>query len=314
MTKLRTDTRAAENITAKIIADSVNPDGIRLTTFLLTYPRFIHSELMTHRVLSRNSSSSRAIPILAVMKAVWHNPAMPVYWGSRKKGMQAGEELTGVRLWLAEKMWRWARLPALAVAGMAHLLGLHKQVANRLLEPWTYMTTLVSATEWVNFFRLRTFGAQPEFMLLARKMLAAYMQRTPRKLVWGEWHFPDPEFECQLMAAAGQLEAALDLAAAKAARTSYTAFHKELDAKTAQRIHNQMADERHMSPFEHTARAVAHDKDCGNFKGWKQYRKDFTGEAGDENPGATLDRLWEQVKAEHPELVERITLVEEDEA
>src|SRR4051812_11787989 len=80
-------------IKAEIIADSLNPSGSRLTTFILEYPRFVHAELMTHRMFSKNAASSRAIPIEKMIQQVIDNPAMPVWWGKNQSGMQAKEEL-----------------------------------------------------------------------------------------------------------------------------------------------------------------------------------------------------------------------------
>jgi thymidylate synthase ThyX len=84
-------------ISAKIIADSISESeyGDRITTFELEYPRFIHGELMTHRLFSRNAASSRAIPINKMMDQVLTAPAMPVEWGLNKSGMQAEEMLKG---------------------------------------------------------------------------------------------------------------------------------------------------------------------------------------------------------------------------
>lgn len=299
---LNFDTKAAGNIKAVVVADSVNPHGHRLMTYLMTYPRFIHSELMTHRVLSRNSSSSRAIPIRTIMKEVLTNPALPVYWGGHKKGMQAGEELTGISRWLAEKLWRWGRFPAVALAFIADKLGLHKQISNRLMEPWMYMTVLVSATEWTNFFKLRLFNAQPEFMVLARKALIARTNSVPVKRKFGEWHFPDETNGCRYLLECGSEDMAMARAAAKAARTSYTQFAEELRASTASRIHDAMARDGHMSPFEHTARAVEDDKDCGNFKGWCQYRKVFPNEAGAAMEEDFFATMLQHVLEENPEL------------
>ena len=83
----------AGQMEVKVIADSISESGKRITTFQLKYPRFIHSEVMTHRVFSRNASSSRAIPVKKMIEQVRNNPAMPIHWGANQSGMQAKNEL-----------------------------------------------------------------------------------------------------------------------------------------------------------------------------------------------------------------------------
>ena len=156
-------------ITAKIIADSISViTGIRLTTMELSYHRYIHSEFMTHRMFSRNASSSRAIPIKKLLEQVKNDPMMPIHWGSNKPGMQAGEELKGEDLHVAQREWINAANNAVDTASHLQELGLHKQIANRLLEPFLAIKVVVTATEWENFFKLRIHkDAQPEIQELA---------------------------------------------------------------------------------------------------------------------------------------------------
>lgn len=130
----------------RILLDSINTSGDRLTTFQITYPRFVHCELMTHRVFSRNSSSSRAIPIEKMIEQVENDPVIPVYWGKNQRGMQATEELTGVVRERAIEKWLDARDCAVDHAREMHLNCVHKQIVNRILEPWMWITVLVSAT------------------------------------------------------------------------------------------------------------------------------------------------------------------------
>jgi len=135
-------------ITAKVIEDSVaESNGVRLTTLQLQYPRFIHAEFMTHRVFSRNASSSRAIPVAKVIEQVRTDPAMPIHWGKNQPGMQANEELQGDERAQAIRQWKLAAERAADCANIMNTLGVHKQVANRLLEPFQYMHVIVTATE-----------------------------------------------------------------------------------------------------------------------------------------------------------------------
>jgi hypothetical protein len=177
-------------IEVKIIKDSYNADlKSRLTTFELVYPRFIHGELMTHRMFSRNAASSRAIPIDKVIELLQTNPAMPVHWGKNQSGMQANTEIDNIEG--AKLLWLAARDSAITHAIVMRDMGLHKQIVNRILEPYQLMKTIVTATEFNNWFWLRAHpDAQPEIKELAEKMLHVYEQSTPQELFEGEWHVP----------------------------------------------------------------------------------------------------------------------------
>lgn len=257
-------------ISARVIEDSVGPTGARLTTFVLTYPRFIHSEFLTARVFSRNSASSRAIPTWKMIKAVLSDPATPVSWGSAKAGMQAGPELAGARRYLARSVWLLSRLAAAAACWSLTKVGCHKQVANRVIEPYAWMTTLVTATDWGNFFNLRAHpDAQPEFQALAYEMLEAYVRSWPRELAAGEWHLP---FSDQLILQLG-LEKCLKVSTARAARLSYLTFDGKIDVDKDCELHDRLLASGHMSPFEHAAEAMPDDTHYGNLRGFRQYRK-----------------------------------------
>ena len=179
-------------ITAKVIEDSISPDGIRLTTLELYYPRFIHAELMTHRVLSRNASSSRATPVKVFTEQIRNNPAFFVSVGMNKPGMQAREEAPQELKDKFEQEWREL---GNIVAGFCERWGteykLHKQVANRALEPWQHIKVLVTATDWDNFFTLRDHpDAQPEIHELAIQMKLAMGGSIIRGLTYKDWHLP----------------------------------------------------------------------------------------------------------------------------
>lgn len=177
-------------IKATIIADSVSAHtGQRITTFELEYHRFIHSELMTHRQFSRNAASSRAIPIDKMIELVENNTAYPIHWGENQSGMQAKDE--EVDITRAKEYWLQARNNAVYVAKCMRTLGLHKQIVNRILEPFQMMKTLVTATSFDNFFNLRCHkDAQPEIKHLADLMYQAMQESTPEVLRAYEWHTP----------------------------------------------------------------------------------------------------------------------------
>ena len=179
-------------IKAEIVAHSKSSvNGKEIVTFSLEYPRFIHSELMTHRLFSRNAASSRAIPVAKMIDQVRNDPAMPVHWGKNQSGMQAKEELSGVNK--IDVMGEW-QLAAMNAADSAQFMadeGAHKQIVNRILEPFQMMKTVLTATEFDNFFWLRKHpDAQPEIKLLAEKMWEALEVSEAVELEPGEWHVP----------------------------------------------------------------------------------------------------------------------------
>lgn len=193
---------------ANIIADSVSPNGVRLTTFVVTFHRYVLAELNTHKMISKSSASSRAIPGKVMLERVRNNPAMPISWGSNQPGMQAGAELEGDvsdMLLMSDterqkqaapkqeafNRWLVARNSMMATVSKLTELGLHKQVANRLLEPFNWHTAILTATELDNFFWQRCDpAAQPEFKALADAMQYAYYMGDPAPLKAGQWHLP----------------------------------------------------------------------------------------------------------------------------
>ena len=184
-------------ITVKIIADSINLNGNRLTTFELEYPRFIHAEFMTHRLFSRNSASSRAIPVSKMIENIKTNIAMPIHWGKNQKGMQANEEhYAKVEIKKdvyesREVAWSFACKNAIEIAEAFDKAGYHKQIVNRLLEPFQNIKVICSATEYDNFFSLRLHpDAQPEIKELANQMYNALKQSDPKLLFDDEYHLP----------------------------------------------------------------------------------------------------------------------------
>lgn len=261
---------------AKIIADSICYNGKRLTTFELEYPRFVHSEFMTHRQISKNSASSRAIPIEKTIEQIRENPAMPVYWGKNQAGMTAKEELGGRELYEAKRIWLEARDQAIEHALKLSALGLHKQIANRILEPWVHMKVVATATEWDNYFHLRRHrDAQPEIRALANEMYLAYRQSTPKHLYDGEYHLPYVSDDDRKRY---ELEDCIKLSASLCAQVSYRKSDESLDK--ALLIYDKLVNSKpvHASPFEHQGRPLMFDTDSsGNFFGWEQYRQTIAG-------------------------------------
>lgn len=296
-------------IEAKIIADSISPDGDRITTYELQYPRFIHSELMTHRLFSRNAASSRAIPVEKMIEQVQNNPAMPVHWGKNQPGMQAEEEFSGITKDIVIGLWADAADNAASLAASMNSVGAHKQLVNRILEPFQWMKTIVTATEYDNFFWLRCHAdAQPEIKVLAEKMYEAMQGNTPSPLKYEDWHLPYVETYIPLGMCKAKysvngvsvsLEQALKVSASCCAQVSFRALDDGLEK--AERIYDRLVNSVpvHASPFEHQAKpmeyantddsfysegngvieqGVTHTDTSGNywsgnFKGWIQYRQ-----------------------------------------
>jgi len=195
-----TEVIGKNGISAKIVLDSVSAvTGDRLTTMEITYPRFILAEFNTHRMFSRNSASSRAIPFAKMQENL---TAVPVRFGQANKGMQdKGEDFDteihdpqhygGAFYDSAEGTWESAKHYAMYFSESFYNAGYHKQVYNRLTEPFQMMKTVVSATEWSNFFWLRDDdAADPSIAELARCMKEALGQSVPQELQAGQWHLP----------------------------------------------------------------------------------------------------------------------------
>lgn len=332
-------------IEATIICDSVSPQGKRLTTFKLRYPKFIHSEFMTHRVISRNASSSRAVPTKKLLEEVRDDAlrAGPVFWGKNQSGMQAVEELSDkkdghneLEFTLKEHepfdtgwgdtsfkehspksrvqwLWREAALRAVSHAEAMNKAGAHKQIVNRLLEPFSHINVVATATEWDNFFGLRLHkDAQPEMRALAIAMWNEYQGCVPRPLKPGEWHLPFVTDDCwkttTFILASEEYgtdekeirEMMIKVSVARCARVSYESFETgkrstvEEDLKLYDRLLG--AQPLHASPAEHQAMpdGEAHfmtfpwqgetlvsnrSDEWGNFKGWIQNRQLLSGQA-----------------------------------
>lgn len=294
-------------IEAKVICDSVSPQGHRLTTFKLRYPRFIHAEFMTHRMLSRNASSSRALPVAKLLEEAGDSGkmALPIKWGTEKRGMQSGDEIAGEDIEAAKEIILDAADYAVSTALALMRLGLHKSICNRYLEPFTHINVVATATEWMNFFGLRLdTAAEPTMRALAEAMWRAYGESKPFDMTFGQWHLPfmaDREYTVNR-------DNDIKVSVARCARVSYESFETGQRSTVDEdlRLYDKLvgAQPIHASPAEHQAtpdnalltfpadempkayyaginRSIgfAHPEQHGNFVGWRQYRKMLTGEA-----------------------------------
>lgn len=300
-----------EGISATVIADSINSAGDRITTIEWEAPRFILSELNTHKMIAKNAASSRAIPVKKMIENIRENPATPVYWGKNQPGMTAKEELSGLQLTSAKELWISAMYDATNFVATMDTLGLHKQIANRVIEPWQRAKGVLTATEWKNFLFLRDHpDAQPEFGELAHCIRDAFHYSEPMQLNHGEWHVPyvsveynrgssvsyfiDNDGEREYM----DVETAKMVSASCCAQVSYRKTDTSIEK--AKDIFRRLMTSQplHASPAEHQATPMMFVKDTGNdweagvshmdrnrnlwsamFKGWIQHRKLVPGEA-----------------------------------
>ncbi len=299
------------SISATIIADSINSNGIRLTTFELEYPRWILAEVNTHKILSKNTASSRAIPVERVLEQVDNSPAMPVEWGANNPGMVSKTMLDELKAKSAEMLWRAAAKAASSFARvMSDKFGLnvHKQLAGRLIETFTMSKTVLTGTEFANFFNLREHGdAQPEFYELAKCMRAARDLSIPTFLLNGQWHLPYVDLVDGKYYVSGtnvDLETAKQVSASCCAQVSYrkldTSVEKANDVFLKLKLSDPEYKNKHSSPVEHQATPIDPDAKSfdpstwpagvthvrrdgslwsGNLRGWVQFRQLIPNEA-----------------------------------
>lgn len=257
-------------ISAKIIADSITKQGDRLTTYILVFPRIILAEFNTHRMISKNSASSRAIPFQTMLKRVTEEPFIPIAFQKDHKGMQGSDYFEGDDLQRTHLYWEIAAEKAVNAAEELSRLGVTKQLCNRLLEPFLYHTVICTGSEWGNFFALRAHkDAEIHIADLAEKMLVAYNESIPKVLRPGEWHIPFGDtFDNDRLSEVENPGIPLPvnlvnfnllkvkIATARCARVSYLNFEGKDDYHADLRLYDQLIGSGHMSPAEHCARAM----------------------------------------------------------
>ena len=266
------------NIQATILADSINVAGIRLVTFHLRYPFALHHQFMTHRIFSRNGSSSRAIPVETLIDDVRNDPYIPEGLAANKAGMVPGDELDEETkmeiLRLHEEHRKFSILTALRISK----LGAHKQYANQYLNLHRHIDMVVSSTDWDNFLDQRMASdAREEIRVLAEIICSKLIDSDPRLLKDGEWHLPFILPEDRLVES---VDRCVGRSAARCARTSYKK-HDKSDATWDEdmTLYYRLIQMKHMSPLEHQAKADSRIRDLdirrsGNFLlGWVQHRK-----------------------------------------
>lgn len=268
-----------------VLADSIGHDSPRLLSIRAEYARFIHPEVLRHRPMSHSVASSRAIPTRRLLRRVIDNPAEPISWGRNQAGMQAGDELEGWRLAATRGAWHGAKWAALGCAWIAMKAGAHKQVVNRIIEPWTHTIEIVTATEeaWQNFFKLRIHeAADPTIHDLALRIRRQVDKSLPELLGWDKWHLPLVK---QREKENFPIEITRRISAARCARVSYL-NHDKSNPQIASDLElaDRLMRDHHWSPFEHQAKPdISYTVPIpggwkepqlhGNITGWVQFRK-----------------------------------------
>lgn len=288
-----------------ILASVGNDTAPPIYTIRLRYPRIIHGEIMTHRVFSRNARSSRAVPVQTMLNEVRNTPFVPWHWGRQQKGMQAGEdwdqpihfECDGVYFSGAtrEQLWLHARDTAADVAEAYMEADYHKQIPNRLLEPFSWMDTLITSTQWSNFLWLRDHeAAEPHLQDLARLVKDCIDEADPVQLPYRGWHLPyitnDDRAAAVVFAQEmcwSDIEVLQKISAARCARISYKPFDGDASYQRELERYDSLvkSDRVHASPTEHQAQSAPAIQTTSGIKfmdaklsgnlgpGWVQFRK-----------------------------------------
>ena len=266
--------------TVKIISDSLAKNGKRLTTFEVTYWRPILPEYNTHRVFSRNTSSSRAKPFLKRVEEAVKQTFVPEHWNAEKPGMVGGEEFNDtVKTLINNRIQKLADFTANYLLALDEDVkaytgyGIHKQYLNRYLEPFIGCTQLITSTEWDNWFKLRMASdAQPEIKDVACEMFYMLQENKPTILKEGQWHLP-------YISSAEMKQFDLDtlkrISVARCARISYKTYESGGVVEKDLELYNQLYKNGHMSPFEHIATPMSESNSYFNLKGWKSLRYDL---------------------------------------
>lgn len=259
-------------IECQVIADSVM-GGTRITSVQVKYPRFILPQLNTHRVFSRSTASSRAVPTAKLIEMVRNEPVVPVHWGQNQAGMVAEQQLDIGRAAAAESVWMEAAYFAANTAQLLADIGVHKQVVNRILEPFMWAETIITATEWDNFFKLRLADdAQPEIQALAKAIKKAMDESIAVERVAHLPYLRGDENDCLRWT----YEQRAKISAARCARVSYLNHNKQMPSVDEDfALADRLIEAGHMSPFDHQAmfnNGERYRNENRNFRDWKPYR------------------------------------------
>lgn len=253
------------NISSELILDSTCA-GSRVSTFVLTLPKYLLQELNTHKTINKNAGSSRALPVTKVEAM---SNFTPIYWSKNQPGMQGYDKIAIEDVPKATALWEEAKAFAKEQAKKLFSLGLHKQICNRLMEPFTMTQVIATSDAWTNFFVLRAWDdADPNFGYLSTLMLEQWLDGTPQALQRGEWHIPFLKEEDKLLSIEDQLKRSV----ARCARVSYLNFEGTNDLEKDRELHDKLIQGGHMSPFEHQVFADQFLKSGCYQQPWLAYR------------------------------------------
>lgn len=272
---------------AQVIADSISPLGVRLTTLEVTYPHAIHKDIMTHRRFSRSYKSFRAVPPEKIIAEVENDPFIPDDFASRVKGMGQGAALDSHDQQEVLGIWLAHRDHAVKTAREMLEYDLAKQQINFVLQDFAWITGIITATHWDNFWALRAdvldpaSPPRPEVNKIARMMKRAHTYSNPRLLEENEWHIPyvDPDeirddAKIRNILQPSRFQPWIKVSAGRCGRVSYLTHDGRRDPSADLVLHDRLLANGHMGPFEHQATPMIRSLGwSGNFWGWKQYRK-----------------------------------------
>jgi hypothetical protein len=260
-------------VSARVIADSISRAGARLTTMEVRLHRFVLPEFNTHRVFSRNVASSRATPVALSLNRAMHDPALPVSWGLEQAGMQGADGISAEEIKYAKELWLACRDTAVYHGRLLAKHHIHKSLVNRLLEPFLFVSLVVSSTEWGGFYEQRCSAlAQPEMRLAAERMRQAQKSSEPVLLDYDSWHMPYID-QAALEEFAEEPARLREISVARCARVSYRTFDGNVDYEADMALYRRLitAQPPHASPLEHVA-TPCRGSSLGNFIGWRQLR------------------------------------------
>lgn len=314
-------------IEAKSICDSINPQGSRLLTMYLRYPKFIHQESLRHRTLyihdclydpdfSFSVSSARAIPFSKLIQEIESDElrAKPEFWGSEQKGMSPGNELDPKAKEIAQLWWKRSALAAATNArSMAKSQGLsdampweipHKSIVNRIIEPYIHVNCLVTGTNrgWMNFFGLRLDrAADPTLQILAQNAWKTWNESQPKLLYPNEWHLPYIDSNIEPVGLSGELlQISIKISAARCARLSYLSFstNKLSTIEENLELYNKLIGGEiiHASPLEHQATPDTWDNTHVTFEMCNDYEKNHQNNWKNFHQSGNLGSGWRQYR------------------
>lgn len=252
---------------ARIERDSITQYGERVTTFVVTLPRIVLAELNTHKMISKSSASSRAIPVQKQIDRLNADPFHPVYWGKNQKGMQAERELSQHEINTATMIWDKAMRGNIDAAKELMDLGVHKQITNRVFECWMWHTVILTATDWSNFFHLRDHkAAQPEIAKAAGMMSELFRSNRPKLLGVDDWHMPFMDLDGEdadlprHIDTDTKIETAVTVSVGRSARVSVLNHDGKRAIEDDIRLSATLYGAGHMAPYEHVCRPMHDDE------------------------------------------------------